>query len=288
MWPTRSMCGASRARSAAGCCSGWRTMTGAARAPEYEAAALEDLEWLGLAPDLGTAGGAAPRRLAAPPERLRPCRMPRRWRSWPRTARVYACDCTRKDIAAEAGDPFNQETRYSGRCRDRGLPRTDGRGIRVRHGARRGDVRRSRCWEWSRRRPSEQCGDLLLRDRTGNWTYQFAVVVDDRSARGGPGRPRRGSAALDGPPDTVVPHAGPGTAAGVSPPSADPEAGRGQAQQVERRYRHQGVAAGGSVGRRWCWDGAAWLIGLLGGAAAEPLCSLSRAEGAVLFTFASQ
>ena len=27
--------------------------------------------------------------------------------------------------------------------------------------------------------PSEQCGDLLLRDRQGNWTYQFAVAVDD-------------------------------------------------------------------------------------------------------------
>ena len=27
--------------------------------------------------------------------------------------------------------------------------------------------------------PSRQCGDLLLRDRLGNWTYQFAVVVDD-------------------------------------------------------------------------------------------------------------
>jgi glutamyl-tRNA synthetase/glutamyl-Q tRNA(Asp) synthetase len=27
--------------------------------------------------------------------------------------------------------------------------------------------------------PSVQCGDLLLRDRRGQWTYQFAVVVDD-------------------------------------------------------------------------------------------------------------
>jgi len=27
--------------------------------------------------------------------------------------------------------------------------------------------------------PSEQCGDLLLRDRLGQWTYQFAVVCDD-------------------------------------------------------------------------------------------------------------
>jgi glutamyl-tRNA synthetase/glutamyl-Q tRNA(Asp) synthetase len=28
-------------------------------------------------------------------------------------------------------------------------------------------------------RPSEQCGDLLVRDRDGNWTYQFAAAVDD-------------------------------------------------------------------------------------------------------------
>jgi glutamyl/glutaminyl-tRNA synthetase len=27
--------------------------------------------------------------------------------------------------------------------------------------------------------PSEQCGDLLARDRNGNFTYQFAVTVDD-------------------------------------------------------------------------------------------------------------
>jgi glutamyl-tRNA synthetase/glutamyl-Q tRNA(Asp) synthetase len=27
--------------------------------------------------------------------------------------------------------------------------------------------------------PADQCGDLLLKDRDGNWTYQFAVTVDD-------------------------------------------------------------------------------------------------------------
>ena len=31
--------------------------------------------------------------------------------------------------------------------------------------------------------PSEQCGDLLVRDRLGNWTYQFAVTVDDHVQR---------------------------------------------------------------------------------------------------------
>jgi glutamyl/glutaminyl-tRNA synthetase len=27
--------------------------------------------------------------------------------------------------------------------------------------------------------PSQQCGDVLIRDRRGNWTYQFAASVDD-------------------------------------------------------------------------------------------------------------
>jgi glutamyl-tRNA synthetase/glutamyl-Q tRNA(Asp) synthetase len=146
--------------------------------PEYEAAALQDLEWLGLAPDLGTLaelrGGASPHRqsdsrrayLAALEELAR-------------TARVYACDCTRKEIAAEAGDPLNQETRYPGRCRDRGLPLTDGMGIRVvmEPGA---ETFIDAVMGVVTQAPSEQCGDLLIRDRTGNWTYQFAVVVDDQ------------------------------------------------------------------------------------------------------------
>jgi glutamyl-tRNA synthetase/glutamyl-Q tRNA(Asp) synthetase len=28
-------------------------------------------------------------------------------------------------------------------------------------------------------RPAVQCGDVLVRDRDGHWTYQFAVTVDD-------------------------------------------------------------------------------------------------------------
>jgi len=27
--------------------------------------------------------------------------------------------------------------------------------------------------------PARQCGDLLIRDRLGNWTYQFVATVDD-------------------------------------------------------------------------------------------------------------
>jgi glutamyl/glutaminyl-tRNA synthetase len=144
---------------------------------EFERAALEDLEWLGLAPDLGrpeeVRRGASPFRqsdcggiYAAALDRLA------------RSETVYACDCSRRDIALEAGDPFNRETPYPGRCRTRGLAPAAGRGLRVVMpdgaesftDARLGEVTQS---------PRDQCGDLLLRDRMGNWTYQFAVVVDD-------------------------------------------------------------------------------------------------------------
>jgi glutamyl-Q tRNA(Asp) synthetase len=146
--------------------------------PEYEAAALEDLEWLGLAPDIG-----APADLRHGASTNRQSDSPRVYlaalEELARTAQVYACDCTRKEIATEAGDPFNEETRYPGRCRDRELPLTDGRGIRVvmEPGA---ETFTDALMGVATQVPSEQCGDLLLRDRTGNWTYQFAVVVDDQ------------------------------------------------------------------------------------------------------------
>jgi glutamyl-tRNA synthetase/glutamyl-Q tRNA(Asp) synthetase len=149
--------------------------------PEYEHALLEDLEWLGLIPDLGTPaelrGGSSSHRQSDCGDSFRAALDALR-----RTERVYGCDCTRKEIEAEVGDFPNEETRYPGRCRDRGLPPTDGRGIRVIMAdgaetftdARLGPVTQV---------PAEQCGDLLLRDRTGNWTYQFAVVVDDHRHR---------------------------------------------------------------------------------------------------------
>jgi glutamyl-tRNA synthetase/glutamyl-Q tRNA(Asp) synthetase len=144
---------------------------------EYERALLEDLEWLGLDPDAAGAAG-----LRGEPSRSRQSDSTEAYEaSLARIALepgVYACDCSRREIAAEAGDPLNQETRYPGRCRRRGLPLSAGRGVRVVMvpgpetftDALLGAVIQS---------PHDQCGDLLVRDRTGNWTYQFAVVVDD-------------------------------------------------------------------------------------------------------------
>lgn len=164
--------------------------------PEYEAGILDDLDWLGYKADVPlvrqSERGAIYRHavdvLAG-------------------QGLVYACDCSRKAIetrvamrdartATEAeGGPARRSlgeggrgearqatefaaVRYDGRCRDRDLALTDGIAWRVRMkpgvetfvdgflGPQQQD-------------PSRQCGDVLIRDRLGNWTYQFVAAVDD-------------------------------------------------------------------------------------------------------------
>ena len=129
--------------------------------PEYESSILEDLDWLGFKPDAGLhpllrqSDRDDIYRDAL--ERLR------------RTHHVYACECSRKHIAGE---------RYDGFCRDRGLTEASGRGVRVRidEGVETFDDLLLGIIEHE---PARQCGDLLLRDRDGNWSYQFTVTVDD-------------------------------------------------------------------------------------------------------------
>ena len=144
---------------------------------EFETALLDDLEWLGLDPDLGPGeefrAGPSPRRQSDCDHVYRSAldRLATRHQ-------VYACACSRKEIAAEAGDLFNGESRYPGRCRSRGLPPEGERGLRVviEDGAERFEDALLGAQEQA---PARQCGDLLLRDRLGRWTYQFAVTVDD-------------------------------------------------------------------------------------------------------------
>jgi glutamyl-tRNA synthetase/glutamyl-Q tRNA(Asp) synthetase len=76
------------------------------------------------------------------------------------------------------GPGEDAELWYPGTCRDRGLEDAPGRGLRVRlepSVERFVDLRLGA----QEQQPSEQCGDLLARDRDGNWTYQFAATVDD-------------------------------------------------------------------------------------------------------------
>jgi glutamyl-tRNA synthetase/glutamyl-Q tRNA(Asp) synthetase len=143
--------------------------------PEYESALLDDLDWLGLEPDVAPtaayrAGSCEFR------QSERGVEYERALAALNDAGLVYACDCSRKSLATEAGDVRDVETPYNGRCR--GLAVATGRGLRVRiaPGSESFDDLRMGAQAQD---PSSQCGDLLVRDRLGHWTYQFAVTVDD-------------------------------------------------------------------------------------------------------------
>ena len=145
--------------------------------PEYERGILEDLDWLGFVPDVfptrlfaaGRCEGRQSDREAVYRDALDRLLA---------QDLVYACDCTRRTMAAAGSADGASELRYTGACRDRGLPLEDGVGWRVRLP---GGVETFDDALLGRQTqsPAEQCGDLLIRDRLGNWTYQFAVTVDD-------------------------------------------------------------------------------------------------------------
>lgn len=142
----------------------------------FERALLEDLEWLGFEPDLPSiqsfrAGQSAYR------QSDNDARYANALALLEARNRVYPCACSRRDIAQLVGDEAGKELRYPGTCRDRtDIADTFARRVilddepqhffDLRHGT-------------LVQNPSQQCGDILVRDRHGQWTYQFAVVVDD-------------------------------------------------------------------------------------------------------------
>src|SRR5690606_35193200 len=139
--------------------------------PEFEAGLLEDLAWLGLEPDAGIDPVLRQSdRGAAYEAELRGLEA---------RGLAYGCRCSRKDIAAAAGDAPDVETPYPGTCRGLGLPVAAGIGARVPMDAGVESFEDLRLGPQAQE-PARQCGDLLARDRLGNWTYQFCVVVDDR------------------------------------------------------------------------------------------------------------
>ena len=143
--------------------------------PEFETALLEDMEWLGFRPangvsvaaseyrqsDCGSAYADALSKLAS-------------------EGQVYRCTCTRRTLARFKRRQRGSETMYPGHCRHAGHPESVPHGLRL---AWRSDARPERFRDGllgaQVQRPERQCGDLLLRDRLRQWTYQFAVTVDD-------------------------------------------------------------------------------------------------------------
>jgi len=143
---------------------------------EYEMGILDDLDWLGYQPDIfptdafrtGRCDGRQSDRDHVYRDAFEILR---------RKGLAYACDCTRRSLLTTTSSETS-ELYYPGTCRDRNLPLVNGYGWRVRidPGVETfDDVRLGT----QRQDPAEQCGDVLLRDRHGNWTYQFAVTVDD-------------------------------------------------------------------------------------------------------------
>jgi glutamyl-Q tRNA(Asp) synthetase len=182
---------------------------------EFEQAILEDLDWLGFAADepmvrqsersaiyeaaldrlrdrgLIYACDCSRGQIARATAGLNAC-------TTTATAGLKACTTTEEANTLDAADasnvanpdaanvanvvqafrPADAELCYPGTCRDRGLADSAGLGLRVRlepSVERFVDLRLGP----QEQQPSEQCGDLLIRDRDGNWTYQFAATVDD-------------------------------------------------------------------------------------------------------------
>jgi glutamyl-Q tRNA(Asp) synthetase len=145
--------------------------------PEYEAGILEDLEWLGYRSDFPIVRQSERDAIYRDAIDLLAAQ-----------GLVYGCDCTRREIEERGalarrslgeGERIDgNELFYSGHCRHRGVQLTDGVGWRVRM-----DPGTERFVDGimgpQEQDPSTQCGDLLIRDRLGNWTYQLAAAVDD-------------------------------------------------------------------------------------------------------------
>jgi glutamyl-tRNA synthetase/glutamyl-Q tRNA(Asp) synthetase len=149
--------------------------------PEFDRAIIEDLAWLGFEADRPAVRQSARVGIYdAALGRLRAAGL------------VYACECSRRGVEMAAaggpgaspgsrfgdGDQGDAERRYPGTCAMKGLRERAGLAVRIRLAPtveRFDDLRHGP----QAQRPADQCGDLVARDREGNWSYQFAVTVDD-------------------------------------------------------------------------------------------------------------
>lgn len=142
--------------------------------PDYEPSIFETLDWLGFVPDSGMV------RFDPAPSVFRQSDGAAHYESVLETLRqrgwVYGCACSRKQIAA-AQSAGAHELCYSGTCCEKNLPLA-GHTVRLRIPE--GDVVfDDLALGEQRQNPRNQCGDFSLRDRQGQWTYQFACVCDD-------------------------------------------------------------------------------------------------------------
>ncbi|HET7704377.1 MAG TPA: glutamate--tRNA ligase family protein [Candidatus Limnocylindrales bacterium] len=133
-------------------------------------ALVEDLAWLGFVPDTGPVRQTDPDATAAYEAALEQLTA---------AGLVYRCACTRTTFGAWAREHGRT---WSGvgcpaACRTRTLPGDAATSLRVTIGA--GMERFDDLLHGPQVGDPAATGDLVVRDREANWTYGFAVVVDD-------------------------------------------------------------------------------------------------------------
>ena len=135
--------------------------------PAFEAAIQEDLAWLGFVPDRGPLRQRERDALAAYDEATATLQA---------RGLVYGCDCSRATFgrwAAEHGAAWSGPG-CPGGCREKAV---DGPVLRVALGD--GEEAWDDRLAGAARASVAPAGDLPIRDRHGQWTYGFCVVVDD-------------------------------------------------------------------------------------------------------------
>lgn len=141
---------------------------------EYSNAIMEDLTWLGFVDD----------KTIVSYQSQQSSRYQKALEQLASRGLAYGCDCSRKDIEASMGQrAAHEELRYAGTCRNHDHP-INQRGLNTRV------ILPSKTITFDdillgkqEQTPKKQCGDILAKDRDGNWTYQFAVTVDDLEDR---------------------------------------------------------------------------------------------------------
>jgi glutamyl-Q tRNA(Asp) synthetase len=143
---------------------------------DYEAALLDDLDWLGFEADVHStsafrAGSCQSRQSDRDAHyRVAAARLIER-------GLVYGCRCSRRDYAIRALGETAPITDCPSRCGEENAPPSEGLTWRM---------RASDSIEafddvilGPQASSARALGDPAIRDRRGNWTYQFAVTVDD-------------------------------------------------------------------------------------------------------------
>jgi len=149
--------------------------------PAYEASIIDDLDWLGLVPD-----GASTAVLRRGPHAQRQSddltRYADRLTALEADGLAYPCRCSRADVERAGPVADGTEPRYPGTCRTAGVPpdETPARRVTIADGLESFDDLRLGP---QTQRPAVDVGDVLVRDRHGQFTYQFAVTVDDFEQR---------------------------------------------------------------------------------------------------------